>query len=204
MLIIHDGHEPTIHPTAWIAPNAIISGDVTVGARSRVLWGAVLTAESRASLTIGAECVVMEQAVLRASGQFNLRLGDRVLVGPHAYLTGCEIESHSFLATGTMVFNDARLGVGCVVALGGKVHIRSELPAGTWVPIGHIAYGQPAIIYPPNQAQEVHTLINKDGGFLHYVFGVSAEDDRLAMMDAAMPKYSRMLERHQGDQIIES
>src|SRR5262245_5675265 len=69
----------------------------------------------------------MEQAVLRAAGRWALELGDYVLVGPHAYLSGCAIGSGSFIATGAMIFNGARLGASCVVALGGKVHIETHL-----------------------------------------------------------------------------
>jgi carbonic anhydrase/acetyltransferase-like protein (isoleucine patch superfamily) len=111
MLIEHRGTRPTIEPTAWVAPNAVISGAVTIGPRTRVLYGAVLTADGRVPLIVGTECVIMECAVLRAAGRYPLTLGDRVLVGPHAHLSGCTIGSRSFIATGAMVFNGARLGM---------------------------------------------------------------------------------------------
>src|SRR5205809_2289393 len=110
MIIEHGGRRPTVDPTAWIAPNAVVSGAVTIGAGTRVLYGAVLTAESGAEIDLGDRCVIMEQAVLRASGRFPLRIGTGVLVGPHAYVTGAQIGAHSFIATGAMVFNGARLG----------------------------------------------------------------------------------------------
>ena len=68
-------------------------------------------------LAVGDHCVIMEHAVLRAAGRWSLELGDHVLVGPYAHLSGCWIGSGSFIATGAMVFNGARLGRGCVVAL---------------------------------------------------------------------------------------
>jgi carbonic anhydrase/acetyltransferase-like protein (isoleucine patch superfamily) len=114
-----------------------------IGPRVRILYGAVLTAEGHFPLTVGQNCVIMEQAVLRAAGRWGLELGDYVLVGPHAYLSGCTIGVGSFIATGAMVFNGARLGTACVVALGGKVHIETDLPDNTFVPIGFIAIGRP-------------------------------------------------------------
>jgi carbonic anhydrase/acetyltransferase-like protein (isoleucine patch superfamily) len=121
VLVEHRGHRPQVDPTAWIAPNAVISGNIIIGPRVRILYSAVLTAEGHVPLTVGQNCVIMEQAVLRAAGRWGLELGDYVLVGPHAYLSGCSIGVGSFIATGAMVFNGARLGTSCVVALGGKV-----------------------------------------------------------------------------------
>src|SRR3989442_1168529 len=88
MLVEHRGRGPRIDASAWIAPTAVLSGDVVVGHGVRILYGAVLTAEGRQPLTVGRECVIMEQAVLRAAGRWPLELGDHVLVGPHAHLSG--------------------------------------------------------------------------------------------------------------------
>lgn len=123
----------------------------------------MLTAEGGATLGVGRECVVMEQAVLRASGRFSLSLGDHVLVGPHAYLSGCTVSHGCFVATGAMVFNGATLGEATTVALGAKVHIDSELPAGAYVPMAFIASGRPATVRPPDQAPEVHAELAEPG-----------------------------------------
>ena len=61
MLIEHRGRRPVVDPSATVAPTAVLSGDVRVGARSRILHGAVLTAEDGA-IVVGEECVVMEHA----------------------------------------------------------------------------------------------------------------------------------------------
>src|SRR5437868_15474748 len=105
MLVEHEGRRPDVDPSAWVAPNAVLSGAVSVGPGTRILYGAVLTAEGGAELVVGRECVIMEQAVMRAAGKFPLRLGEHVMVGPHAYLTGCTIGSRCFIATGAMIFN---------------------------------------------------------------------------------------------------
>lgn len=104
MLLEHRGERPRIHESAYVAPTATICGDVTVGANSRVLFGAVVTAEGGA-VEIGAECIVMENAVVRGTPKHPVRIGDHVLVGPRAYLTGCTVEDNVFLATGSAVFN---------------------------------------------------------------------------------------------------
>ena len=62
----HLGAQPRIHPGAVVAPTAVISGDVTIGAGCQVLHGAVLTAEG-GPITLGEHVIVMENALIRAS-----------------------------------------------------------------------------------------------------------------------------------------
>jgi carbonic anhydrase/acetyltransferase-like protein (isoleucine patch superfamily) len=202
MRISHGGRSPTIDDSAWIAPTAVISGDVRIGAGTCVMHGAVLTAQHGASVSLGAECVVMEQAVLRGAGRFDLEVGDHCLVGPHAYLAGCTIESRSFIATGAMVFNGAVVGEAAVVALDGKVHIDTELPPRTRVPAGWLAVGRPAQLFPPDRAPEAHDEVDRIQ-FMRYVFGVEVEGrDRGDVMDDAMARYTSALTKHAGDEIL--
>jgi carbonic anhydrase/acetyltransferase-like protein (isoleucine patch superfamily) len=203
MLIEHRGRRPHIDPTAWVAPTAVLSGHVVVGPGARILHGAVLTAEGRHPLTVGRESLVMEQAVLRAAGPWPLEIGSHVLVGPHAHLSGCTIGARTFIATGAMVFNGARLGESCVVALGGKVHVETDLPDDTFVPIGFIAIGRPGRIYPPHEAPAVHDELNRIG-FLRHVFGVDpAGRPRGPVMSEAMTRYTRALGAHREDRILD-
>jgi carbonic anhydrase/acetyltransferase-like protein (isoleucine patch superfamily) len=203
MLIEHEGRAPEVDPEAWVAPTAVLSGAVSVQAGARVLHGAVLTAEGGAELRVGRNCVVMEQAVLRAAGRFPLRLGHHVLVGPHAYLTGCTVGAHSFVATGAMVFNGAVLGEACTVALGGKVHIATELADGTSVPMGYIAFGAPGVVYPPDRAPQVHEELGRLH-FMRYVFGVDPEGlDRAQIVDLSLDRWTRALASHRSDRVVE-
>jgi carbonic anhydrase/acetyltransferase-like protein (isoleucine patch superfamily) len=202
VIIEHRGQRPEVHPSAWIAPTAVVSGRVVVGPDTRVLHGAVVTAEGDVGITVGRRCVVMEQAVLRAAGRFPLVVGDQVLVGPHAYLTGCTIGSRSFIATAAMVFNGAVLGQDGVVALGGKVHIGCELPDGYRVPMGYIAAGQPGTLFAPDDAELARSEVARLD-FMAYVFGVeSADRPRAEVMDEAMTRYTSALAHHADDVII--
>jgi carbonic anhydrase/acetyltransferase-like protein (isoleucine patch superfamily) len=65
MLIEHNGKRPSVAETAYVAPTAVVSGDVTIGEGARVLFGAVLSAEGDGSVEVGRDCIVMEQAVVR-------------------------------------------------------------------------------------------------------------------------------------------
>ena len=90
MLIEHLGERPQVDPTTYVAPTAVLCGNVIVGPRCRILFGAVLTAEG-GSIEVGSQCIVMENAVIRCSKPYPTRIGDNVLVGPRAYLTGCTV-----------------------------------------------------------------------------------------------------------------
>jgi hypothetical protein len=101
-----------------------------------------------------------------------------------------------------MVFNGARLGTSCVVALSGKVHIETDLADNTFVPIGFIAIGRPGRVYAPGEAPTVHEELNRIG-FLRHVFGVDpAERARVEAMTEAMTRYARALDAHREDRIL--
>ena len=185
--IEHRGRHPTIDPSAWIAPNAVISGDVRIGPDTRVLYGAVLTAEG-GPVTIGARCIVMETAVIRGTARHPARIGDHVLIGPRAYLTGCTVEDCAFIATGSSIFNGAVIGARAEVRINGVVHIKSHLAAGATVPIGWIAVGDPAQILPPEAHAKIWP-IQRALDFPGTVFGLERE----RAGETLMPELTRRL-----------
>jgi len=154
MLIKHLGHAPHIDPTAYVAPNAVVCGDVTVGPGCRILFGAQVVAEG-GSIRIGSECIVMENAVLRSTPRHSLAIGNNCLIGPNAHLVGCTVEDEVFVATGAAVFHSARLGKGCEVRINGVVHLLTHVPAGATVPIGWVAVGNPAKILPSSEHEQI-------------------------------------------------
>lgn len=198
MLIEHAGKSPRIHESAWVAPTATISGDVEIGSESRVLFGAVLTADG-GPIRVGSRCVIMENAVLRGTGRFPLTIGDRVLIGPRAYLSGCTVDDEAFLATGTAIFNGARIGHRAEVRVNGIVHLNTVLPDEALVPIGWVAVGNPASILPADRHDDIWA-IQEPLDFPFEVFGVDRSPD---MMTEIMNRYSRSLGRHAGDRFIE-
>ncbi|MHB1524864.1 MAG: gamma carbonic anhydrase family protein [Candidatus Dormibacteria bacterium] len=173
---------------------------MTIGPGTQILHGAVLTAES-GSVTVGARCVIMEHAVIRGTRAHPAIIGDHVLVGPHAYLSGCQIEDEVFIATGAMVFNGARMGRASSVALGGAVHIGCQVAANDRVPIGWVAVGSPARLHPPGEDADIRAGLAEFGGFMPYVFGVEDRGDRGQVMREAMALYTRSLGRHLEEQV---
>src|SRR5258708_13282404 len=156
MKIRHLGMAPSVHPEAYVAPTAVLSGEVRIGRGSCIMHGAVLAAEG-GPVDIGANCVIMENAVLRGTQRHPLIVGDHVLAGPHSHLTGCVIADEVFIATSAMVFNGAHVGRASSVALGGAVHIGCIVPPLSRIPIGGVAVADPAPPYPPTPAAPPRT-----------------------------------------------
>lgn len=201
MLIEHEGKRPHLHPSARIAPTAVICGDVTVGAETSVGFGTVLTAES-GPIELGASCIVMENAVIRGTRRHPVAIGDHVLIGPHAMLTGCRVDDSAFLATGCAIFNGAEIGPRAEVRIHGTVHLSTRLPADAMVPIGWVAVGDPAEILPPDRHDEIWKL-QEPLDFPKTVFGVEPPAPGATNMAEITRRYVRQLQRHRGNRIIE-
>lgn len=199
MLIEHDGKRPVVAESAYVAPTAVLCGDVTVGAESRVLFGAVLTADGGA-IEVGRRCIVMENALVRGRAGHPVRLGDHVLVGPHAHVNGAVIERDVFLATGASIFPGARIGAGSEVRINAVVHVSSSLPERTTVPIGWIAVGDPAQLFPPQAHDELWPL-QRALDFPGTVFGIHRDE---LTMEKVARLYSERFGRHRDDRIIDA
>ncbi len=195
MLVTHLGHSPRIHTKAYVAPSAVICGNVTVGPGCRILFGAQVIAEA-GSITIGSECIVMENAVLRSSERHLLTIGNNCLIGPNAHVVGCTIEDEVFVATGATIFHSAHLGRRCEVRVNGVVHVLSELAAGETVPIGWIAVGSPAQILPPGEHEKIWEL-QKPLNFPLTVYGLERSH---ANMVKITRRLSRALGSHANDE----
>ena len=157
MLITHAGKSPRIDPTAYVAPNAVVCGDVSVGPGCRILFGAQVIAEG-GSIVIGSECIVLENAVLRSTFRHSLRIGNNCVIGPNTHVVGCAIDDEVFVATGAAVFHAAHIGKGAEVRINAVVHISTEVFPGATVPIGWVAVGNPAQILPPGEHDKIWAL----------------------------------------------
>ncbi|GAB3630943.1 hypothetical protein GCM10027421_02960 [Microbacterium shaanxiense] len=195
MLYEHLGARPRIHETAVIAPTAVISGDVEIGADCQVLHGAVITAEG-GPITLGENVIVMENAIVRASSANPVHIGDHVLIGPGASVSGAVIGDEVFLATGTRVFNGAKIGARAEVRINAVVHLRTTLPEDTVVPIGWVAVGDPLLVLSPDKHEEIWAA-QRELDFPGYVFGV--DRDTPDVMVQLTERYGRSLARHADD-----
>ncbi len=154
MILEHLGKRPSIHETAWVAPDATVCGDVSIGAGARVMHGARIVAEG-GRIAIGRCGIVMENAVVRATAAHDCRIGDHVLIGPVAHVVGARIDDKVFLATGAAIFHNCHIGKRAVVRIHGTVHVNTVLAPDSTVPIGWVAVGDPAQLFPPDRHDDL-------------------------------------------------
>ncbi|MDG9684345.1 hypothetical protein QC334_16685 [Streptomyces sp. DH18] len=106
-----------------------------------------------------------------------------------------------FLATGSRVFNGARIGNRSDVRINGIVHVRTVLPTDSTVPIGWVAVGDPARILPPEDHEGIWD-VQKEIDFPGYVFGLDRFDEGQSLMPAISERFGRSLGRHSDDHEI--
>lgn len=181
MLIEHQGKRPHIDPTAYVAPTAVICGDVTIGPRTYVSYGAVIEAHG-APVRIGAQCVVRENLNIRSTSGSVVEIGDYVLIGPHCSLKGCVVENECFLATGVKIYQGAVIGRHTEVRIDGVVHVRSVLPPNSLVPIKWVAVGNPAKCFPPDRHEEIDAILGAMN-FAEEVYGLERQSGSGVDMD---------------------
>ena len=140
----------------------------------------------------------MENAVIRGVKRQPVRIGNHVLVGPHAHLSGCTIDDEVFIATGASIFNGAHLEVGSTVRINGIVHVRTRLPAGTKMPIGWIALGDPAEILPPDREERIAELL-LERGFSKTAFGLEPSSTK-----ELTERYACALGKHRSDTVLQA
>lgn len=136
-LIELDGVAPTIGADVWLAPTAVLIGDVRVGDRANIWFGAVLRADFSA-IEIGEEASVQDNAVLHCAGGLPTVVGRRVIVGHGAMLEGCVIEDETVVGMGAIVLQRAHVGAAAMVAAGAVVSERQSVAPGV------LAAGVPA------------------------------------------------------------
>ncbi|MFD8787493.1 gamma carbonic anhydrase family protein [Kitasatospora sp. NPDC059599] len=131
------GKAPAVDPDAFVAPNAVVIGDVTVGAGASIWYGAVLRGDAE-SISVGAGSNIQDNCTLHADPGFPLVVGERISVGHNAVLHGCTVEDDVLVGMNATVLNGARIGTGSLVAAGAVV------PQGMVVPPGSLVAGVPA------------------------------------------------------------
>ncbi|UMP03436.1 gamma carbonic anhydrase family protein [Amycolatopsis sp. EV170708-02-1] len=203
--IRHRGREPQVHPTAYVAPTATLVGDVRVGPRARVMYGAVLDAEG-ARIEVGEASVICENAVVRGSavaGEQPVLVGDHVFVGPHATLLGCEVGRCSYVATAATVLQRARLGAGSVVAVGALVHARTVVPDEYFVPPHTVALDAPVRLMAPGDPGLAEAIGRV--GFAQAAFGVDTEwTDRINRYEHIAEVRVAEFGTHADDEVLPS
>lgn len=196
MLLEHRGRRPVVPSSAYVAPSAVLCGAIVLGEGSRVLHGAVLTAEN-GEVHLGRDSVVMENALVRGRADHPALIGDAVLIGPHAHVNGATVEDEVFVATGASLFPESVAGAGAELRINSVLHVNSRLEPGAVLPIGWIAVGDPAQLFSPDRHEELWEA-QRGLDFPGTVYGVP----RGTSMREIMARQSEYYGAHQEDRLV--
>jgi carbonic anhydrase/acetyltransferase-like protein (isoleucine patch superfamily) len=127
-----DDDEPQIHETAYVAPDAVVIGRVTIGPEASVWPGAVLRGD-HGHITVGARTSVQDGTIVHCTADHPTIIGDDCVVGHNAHLEGCVVEDGCLIGSGSVTLNRVVIGKGSIVAAGAVVSEGFEVPPGSLV-----------------------------------------------------------------------
>lgn len=140
-----------IDSSAWVAPDASLAGEVTIGARASVWFQAVLRGDL-APIVIGDESNVQDGCVIHVDEKLPARIGARVTLGHGAIVHGAIIEDDCLIAMRAVVLSGCRVGRNCLVGAGAVLAENSSVPEGSLV------LGVPAKIIRPLRPEEIERI----------------------------------------------
>jgi carbonic anhydrase/acetyltransferase-like protein (isoleucine patch superfamily) len=138
-LIEFEGTRPHVADDAFVAPTAVLIGNVVVEPGASVWFGAVLRGDN-SLIEVGRGSCVQDNAVIHCAADLPTRIGENVTIGHMALLEGCVIEDGALIGMGAIVLQRARVGARALVAAGAVVGEGVEIPAGM------LAAGVPATV----------------------------------------------------------
>ena len=132
MLYALDGTRPTLAEGAWAAPSADLIGDVRLGRRASVWFGAIIRADNT-PIVVGEDSNIQDGAIGHSDPGFPLTIGARVTVGHQAILHGCTIADDCLIGMGAKILNGAVIESDCLVGAGALVTEGKTFPAGSLI-----------------------------------------------------------------------
>lgn len=123
---------PSLASGAWAAPSADLIGDVNLGERASIWFGAVIRADNT-PIIIGAETNIQDGSICHSDAGFPLTIGRRVTVGHQAILHGCTLADDCLIGMGARILNGALIGAECIVGAGALVTEGKQFPPGSLI-----------------------------------------------------------------------
>lgn len=162
---------PNVHPTAFVHPDAVIIGNVTIGAESSIWPSAVLRGDSN-SIVVGSRTSIQDGCSIHCTPEHPTWIGDDCVIGHLVHIEGCVVEDGALVGSGSVVLPRARIGAGALVAAGAVV------PNDVDVPRRALARGVPVKIVPDAAPQDVI-----DASVRQYVENARTYPGRLRRLD---------------------
>ena len=153
------GFTPKIGQGTFLADNAVVVGDVTIGDECSIWFGAVLRGDVN-TITLGNRVNVQDGSVLHTLYQKStIEIGDDVSIGHNVTIHGAKIHDMALIGMGSVVLDHAEIGEGAIIAAG------SVVLAGTKVGPHELWAGSPAKfkkMVDPSQAKEINVKIARN------------------------------------------
>ncbi len=127
-----DDLKPSVHPSAWVADNAQVMGNVTLAENTSIWFGVVIRGDT-STITVGKGSNVQDNSVLHADVGMPLVIGEGVTVGHQVMLHGCTVGDNALIGIGAIVLNGAKIGNNCLVGAGALVTEGKEFPDGAMI-----------------------------------------------------------------------
>ena len=154
------GHQPDVHPSAFVAPGSFVFGNVRLAANSSIWFNAVLRGDL-AEIDIGDSTNVQDGSVLHVDQGFPLSIGPRVTIGHKAMLHGCTVSEESLIGINAVVLNGCVIGRHCIVGAG------ALLPEGKRFDERSLIVGSPGRVVREVTDAEVELLRQSAQHYVH-------------------------------------
>ncbi|MEM7183606.1 MAG: gamma carbonic anhydrase family protein [Spirochaetota bacterium] len=140
MIYTFNGSQPKIHDSAFIAPNAVVLGDVEIGENSSIWFGCAIRGDVHA-IRIGANCNIQDMTMVHVSrNKFSTTIENNVSIGHCALIHGCHLQKNSFVGMRATIMDGVEIGEYSIVGAG------SLVTPGKKIPPGVVVMGSPAKI----------------------------------------------------------
>jgi carbonic anhydrase/acetyltransferase-like protein (isoleucine patch superfamily) len=123
---------PRIHPSAFIAPNATVLGDVMIAEEASVWYGAVLRGDIN-RIVIGPRTNIQDAAVIHLADDFPALIGEMVTVGHSAIVHACTVDDEVLIGMGAIVLDGAEIGARSIIGANALVTTGTQIPPGSLV-----------------------------------------------------------------------
>jgi carbonic anhydrase/acetyltransferase-like protein (isoleucine patch superfamily) len=156
-----DGLAPTVpdNKRYWVAPDAQIVGNVSIGEDVSIWFGSILRGDND-SITLGARSNVQDGCLMHTDPGFPVKIAEGVSIGHGAVLHGCFVDENSLIGMGAIVLNGARIGKNCLVGA------RALITEGKEFPDGSLIIGSPAKVARPLEEHEIERRRKAADGYV--------------------------------------
>ena len=146
-----EGKLPRIHPTAWIAPTAVVIGDVEIGEGASVWYNCVLRGDT-AAITVGARSNVQDGTIVHLNAGEPTRIGADVTIGHACIIHACTIGDYSLIGIGAVVLNGVKIGKNCISGA------NALITEGKVIPDNSLVMGQPGKVVRELEEGQIEAL----------------------------------------------